>query len=391
LKEDSAATLARNVMQFVNETSFSADLSRSILPYRDLLMAIVVVKASFQIAKDGAVHPCPEQLPISEADAETPLGNIDGDMVPIKPGCDLAILGHAHVAGGRRVLQHTIEIRIGEWTRRVVVSGERTWVKAGTLVRAADPQPFSVMPLGYDRAFGGRASTESFEAAFPDNPGGKGFVHLAEEVDGAPLPNIEEVDQMIARWTDRPLPGGLGPLPRQSAIRLARGADVDVENGVTRMRPAMFSFAHPRMMLAGYPAGAAVAIDGMTPEGRLAFKLPELPLWLEMNLGSKSTVLPLLADTLCVFPDYRRFFVLARRAVVYQFKPHRLRAAVVRAGAGATAAPTKTSTIAGLRAARTAEIPIEPAAADSPIPFELMLELNPLTPIVESLPVCPSE
>ena len=41
-------------------------------------------------------------------------------------------------------------------------------------------------------------------------------VLLSSDVRDTPLPNIEEADQLIGAWTDRPLPAGLAPMPRQS-------------------------------------------------------------------------------------------------------------------------------------------------------------------------------
>lgn len=84
-------------MNFVNDSGFPATIARAQLLYRDLMLATVVMKASFEVNEDGLVTPvAPEaQLPVSEADVETPLGTIDGDVVPIKPACDVALLGHA--------------------------------------------------------------------------------------------------------------------------------------------------------------------------------------------------------------------------------------------------------------------------------------------------------
>jgi len=83
-------------MDFVNRTAFPARVFRAQLLYKNLLMATVVARCSFEVDADGRVSAVEDPLPISEEDLTTPLGTIEGDVVPIKPWCDLAVLGHAY-------------------------------------------------------------------------------------------------------------------------------------------------------------------------------------------------------------------------------------------------------------------------------------------------------
>jgi hypothetical protein len=250
---------------------------------------------------------------------------------------------------------------------------------------ASSPEPFLRLPLTYDRAFGGRAWGEDFGTASGDNPHGKGFVLLPERIEGSALPNIEEQDQLLTDPMQRPLPAGLAPLPRQSTIRLARGAVADPEEGTTRLLPGMFSMAHPRMMLDAYPAGATFQVRGMTPSGSWSFRLPDLRLHVCIDLGDRSHLLRVAVDTLCVFPDYSRFFLVARRALVYQLSPRRRRAITLREGLASAPAKTLGQALADAESGRSFLPRDEPL-----IPFELLRELNPLTDILESLPFCPS-
>lgn len=381
-------------MELINNTPFAVHLARTQTLYRDLMMAIVVIKASYEITPEGVPQQAQEQLPVSEEDVTTALGSIDGDVAPVKQGCDLVVLGHAHTPSGRPARQHRVEVRLGSWRRQLLVLGDRVWCKRGGLLVASEPEPFVQMPLTYDRAFGGVASAGPFETAHSDNPHGIGYVHLPEQAEGKPLPNLEELDQRITRWSDRPLPAGVAPLPRHSAMRVARGARADVEEGVTRVLPGLFSMAHPRMLLDEYPARQRLDLEGMRPEGAWGFALPDLPVWLDVALGERVAQLPAAVDTLCVFPDYARFFLVARRAFIYRILPRRQRNITVRTGALPPA--TRLETLATLATAATSlrgtSVPsvLEPAATNSIVPFELLRELNPMTEIVESLPLCPS-
>jgi hypothetical protein len=323
---------------------------------------------------------------ISEADVVTPLGSIDGDMVPIKGGCDLALLGHALTPGARPVKRSSIELEIGAFKRRLVVSGDRIWQRDGQTLVASEPQFFSSMPLTYEHAFGGTSSCGDFETAHADNPGGKGFMHPGESIEGVSLPNIEEVDQLLQSPTDLPLLAGLAPLPRNCAMRLARGALVDLEEGTSRLLPQMFSMAHPRMILDSYPAGQELRLRGMTLADTWRFRLPELALGLDVMLGPHTHHLPMNVDTICVFPDHRRFYLVARRAFIYQFEPREQRHVRLSfAVPSRSAEPGSFRQLAPALAARFAAL--DPAY-DALLPFELLRELNPMTEILEGLPLC---
>lgn len=87
-------------MDFVNETGFAASIARVQLLYKDFLMATVVVKCTFDVGPDGEARPAAEQIAVSEADVEDELGTIDGDIVPLKSCCDVAVLGNAYAPEG---------------------------------------------------------------------------------------------------------------------------------------------------------------------------------------------------------------------------------------------------------------------------------------------------
>lgn len=227
------------------------------------------------------------------------------------------------------------------------------------------------------------------ETASADNPHGKGFVLMADWIEGTALPTIEEQDQLQTDPMQRPLPAGHAPLPRQLIIRLARGAIADVEEGTTRLLPGMFSMAHPRMMLDAYPAGATFQVRGMTPSASWRFRLPDLMLCATIDLGGRSQQLSLTVGTLCVFPDFSRFFLVARRALVYQLSPRRRRNITLRDGLPSASSTAKTL---GQALAHAQSGPsLLPHDTEPLIPFELLRALNPLTDILESLPFCPSD
>lgn len=377
-------------MDFVNRTAFPAKVFRAQLLYKDLLMATVVAKCSFEVDGDGRVSAVEDPLPISEEDLTTPLGTIDGDVVPIKPWCDLAVLGHAYSHPlGTPVDSVEAVLRIGDFERRVAVIGDRAWTEGTHGLRVTAPAPFVAMPLTYDRAFGGSAVFHGeLRGPYPENPSGRGFVKLREHVAGTYLPNLEEVDQRVRAWDDSPLPAGFAPLPRTSSMRGLRGMDVDVEAQTTRMGPAAFAFAHPRMQLPAYPGGALVETRSLHRRDGWSFVLPTLDLLADVTLGAARYQLPLVPDTLCILPDYNRFFVVARRALVYQFLPERERSISVAMGpiSEVDRAP---STIRAERESPAPALSLGPVSTEMlPLPFDELLQLYPLTDLIEALPLC---
>ena len=383
-------------MKLTNDSGFPATLARAQLLYRDLMLATVVVKASFQVAEDGGVTrvDTEEQLAVSEADVTTDLGTIDGDVVPIKPGCDLALLGHARSPHAERAVDRLlVDLRVGTFSRPVTVFGDRNWTDSSRSPKMTAPAPFTAIPLTYDRSYGGSAvAAAKLVTPYSQNPDGSGYVRLREHVAGTRLPNLEESDQLISSWEQTPLAAGTAPLPRVSSLRLDGGGfAVDIEKEMVQLTPPAFSFAHPRMKLARYPGGETLTVTSVTVGGPWTFTLPVMHFTVAICLGSIRYELPLVVDTLCLFPDYRRFFILARRACVYQLLPERLRTITV--FSGEATAGTATTNIAEQRRAMAPIVPILPAAAPEALPlsFDSLLELYPLTSILETLPLCPSD
>ena len=377
-------------MQLVNQAEFPAELFRAQLFYRDLLMATVVVKAAFEV-RNGIVVPAEEQLAVSEADIETPYGSVDGDAVPIKQGCDLAVLGHAIVPGGRAVRSMSVTVRIGGFSQQLRVLGDRAWVPAGEGHRITDPVPFNVMPLDYTRAYGGWAHhTDELGGPYPENPDGCGFVVRKTNVAGTRLPNLEDPAEPITQWQQRPTPVALIPPPRQSGLRGGRGINVDMESQRISYRPLAFNFAHPKLLLDAYPGGEQVDIEGMSESGRWRFTLPPLSFGARVRLGSREHDLALIPDTLCLLPRHQRLYVVARRALVYQFLPERERSITV-FRAPEPVRDTPTSTISRERASASPSVVIEPDNPDElPLPLEELIANYPLSSIIDSLPLCAS-
>ena len=381
-------------MKLVNDTWLDCHLSRLQLFYKDLLQAVVVVKGSFQVqGSSGEARPSADPSPVLVEDTETPYGPIETEVVPAKAWCDLAVLGHAYSPNPRRpVATRLISLRVGALQRRVRVTGDRTWERSLGGFRPSAPGRFTKLPLRYEYAFGGSArQAGSLRLPHADNPDGRGYVLLKEDVEGTPLPNIEEPDQPIRAWTDQPPAAGLAPLSRRSMLRAQRGIEADLKKMTSRIDSSAFCFSHPKMSLPSYPAAARLTLEGASVRPRWRLRLPEFRYWITVELGDRLYRLPLTPDTVYLMPDEDKVTVVARRTFIYQFLPARMRTVRVTTQPLAVTAAAPTTTIQELRAAPRDDVPIvlEPSRALA-LPLEAMVEAHPMTDLVSGFPICPS-
>ena len=155
---------------------------------------LVALKCTFDILPDGATVISKEQLPVLHAPehyGEPGKSSIklESDLVRTKTTTDVIVVGNAHAPGGLPTSRMEVGIRVGSIKKLLHVYGDRTW---GTLGPTA-PEPFVMMPLVYERAFGG------VDGRSPDpdkdwewrNPVGIGFAVSRENAYGTPVPNIE--------------------------------------------------------------------------------------------------------------------------------------------------------------------------------------------------------
>ncbi len=128
------------------------------------------------------------------------------DMAMPKPQGEVLLHGYAFAPQGKAVPALPVEFHVGPIAKSIHVFGDRCWRGRGNILSViSDPVPFSVMPLTYDRAFGG--------PGWDRNPLGKGFAAIRNERGEEiwPLPNLEHPQRLIASPHDRPEPAGVGP------------------------------------------------------------------------------------------------------------------------------------------------------------------------------------
>jgi hypothetical protein len=312
-------------MELINATRMTVGYNMGLKPSgRELL--VVVIKGTFVLPKSSEqVRLADEQLPLIVADTFTgkpgfsaPVKEID--FAPRKHRCDVLLTGHARAPAGRQVTRMRAGLRVGPMEKSLDVVGDRVWEAGLTGIRASDPQPFTEMPVSYDRAFGGadrHGPDESAHDAYLPNPVGRGWhKHLKNEwVDGTPLPNIEAIGDGVSFPSDKRSPVAFGPLGRGWPQRARYGGTYDQHwlDDVFPFLPTDFDERYyqgaPEDQQLPLPKGSMdVVLSGFTADGPRQFTLPyfEAPVHVFPKRGERENLYATL-DTIVFEPDLGRF------------------------------------------------------------------------------------
>lgn len=310
------------MQELQNTTPFKA----AIVPWLDasgLDYACVVIKATYSLSgRSPALSLADVQVPILSADelhGEPGTSSIRyaADLGPLKPATDVVLVGQAHAPGGSRCHSLDVGVQVGRLKKSARVFGDRRWTRALGSWRVTPPEPFAVMPLIYERAFGG--SDPHCAAPHPvelRNPVGTGFAPSgsADRLDGLPLPNLEDADDLIRSVQSHPAPVGFGFIAPHWLPRRNWVGTYDAEWQRTRcpFLPENFSMRFFNAAPAGLTAtphlqgGEPVRLCGVSAVGELSFRLPSVVLQVSARLRSQPLAEPCTLDTVVLEPERAR-------------------------------------------------------------------------------------
>lgn len=292
---------------------------------------VVAIKGTFDFPKDGkAPRLAQEQVPLVEADTFTGEPGLSAPVYEMdfplrKPRCDVLLNGSAHAPGGKPAKKVRVGLKIGPVAKVFNVVGNRFWQSRGLADLPSAPKPFTVMPISYDRAFGGTDDLHpnpKKHSAYLLNPVGRGYhkENAGELIDGKPLPNTEESKAEVTSPTGKYRPMSFGPLGRGWQPRISYAGTYDqrwLDNEFPFL-PADFRDeyyqAAPSDQQMPFPTGGEeVHLVNLTPEGRTRFRLPQLDMPVLFTLkNGQSEQIQAVADTLVIEPDLRRFTITWR-------------------------------------------------------------------------------
>lgn len=321
-------------MELINSTPLLAQ-SVPLQIRRNGFILLILVKGTFTVRRDGRLRLADEPQPILFGDEyhDPEQGGsvrFESDLVPFKPKADILLAGHAYAPGGRAIPHLETSVQVGSRQQTVVIFGDRYWDPVGNHNYMTPTQPFTTLPLVYERAFGGMDTLNG--AVYAANPVGRGFRAKRPPDDQPfPLPNLERPDQLIQTWQDRPLPAGFGVIGKSWQPRIAylgtydESWEQEQSPGPPRdFRSDYFNAAPPERQVAGYLRGdEAIQLINVTPDGRLQCQLPGLQIQASVTItekdadghpvGATRTETPNLhLDTLGLLPDQRQVCLVWR-------------------------------------------------------------------------------
>ena len=200
------------------------------------------------------------------------LGAIVFDEGMPKQRAEILVKGSAHNCDGACAPTCPVRVKIGTIDKSLYVIGDRHW--KGN--HQSEPQPFSEMPITWDRAFGG----DGFET----NPMGKGFAPV--ETEHGPiqfLPNVELPGKLVTKPSETPESAGLLPYELNWPQRFSKVGTYD-QKWLKELFPGyakdfdwgFFNVAPPDQQIKGHFQGnETLVVEGMHPdEPRLEGRLP---------------------------------------------------------------------------------------------------------------------
>ena len=221
-----------------------------------------------------------------------------------------------------------VNLQFGSMGKSFLVVGDRFWKNGVVSVKSTRPLPFMIMPITYDRAFGGvdrNHQDEKKHKAVMENPIGVGFHHhlKGEFIDGQPLPNTEELKKPIKKPDGTYRPMSFGPVGRgwQPRSTFAGTYDQVWLDEVFPFLPADFDEAYfqaaPLDQQVPYPTGGEpVALMNLTAQEQYWFPFPHIDVlaWFFRKDGEEAESRAVV-DTVVIEPDLKRFTVTCRTAL----------------------------------------------------------------------------
>jgi hypothetical protein len=325
----------------------------------------VIAKRTYQIRSGDVCIPAGTQLPLFSSDKFFDGGDplitsceYETDFYPYKPRCDVVVNGFARTPDKRPVRSMRVEAYVGRQGKAIQVFGDRHCRYApGASPLWTDPEPFTEIPLRYERAYGGvdvRSREDTGALIYPRNPIGKGYAVLntAAAVDGLPLPNLEDPRNLLtretlvtgdlSRWQNQPLSQSFGwhgkswfprcmyagVMPEHLSLyeqtrEVSEGyVAPDQLEAFKRLKMPMMDFrffngAPVEMQMEALAGGEPVLIKGMRHTGDLSFPLPEKAPVIAIDIGAGfQTPTPVL-QTVLIDTERQKLYMAWSGAISY--------------------------------------------------------------------------
>jgi len=312
------------MLQLQNSTPFAA--SMALLPNEEAVDTLyLMVRATFNIGAQWTL--AEQQLPPQESDqywGEPGESSVKyGSDYHLGKCCsDIIMLGDACSPDGNARRELDVSLTVGQVHKNIRIFGDRQWQDG----RISAAQPFTTMPLVYEKAFGGAHFIDDvITAADERNPVGCGFAgeRQVDEMNGHSLPNLESPDDLITHFDQQPMPACFGAVAGHWQPRAQYAGSYD-EAWQTSRAPYLpddfdkrfFNSAHPDLIYPGFlKGGEAVSITHMHPAGTIDFEVPYIKLSAAVSMAGEIRRPAFNLETLLIEPNQLKLAMVWRAAV----------------------------------------------------------------------------
>ena len=322
-------------MELVNATKLVGGYAMSTdKDGREWLVVVAKGTYGFPDQPERELELLDEQMPLVMTDVFSgepgfSAARYENDFAPTKPRCDVLLNGSCHAPGGRLALSVDVGIKVGPLTKAFRVVGPRNY-KAGLFTQRIDPpQPFAVLPITYNTAYGGVDRSNEDPAQhqwYSLNHAGVGYhpKASANDLNDKPMPNTEELGNPVTRPDGSYKPMAFGPIGRAWKQRLRWAGTYD-QKWLDNQFPFLpqdfdtryFQCAAEDQQM-DYPRGGEdVVLWNLTPQGKTTFRLPadlRLPV-LFFGRDGAMTEVPAVIDTVLLDADESRLALVWRASI----------------------------------------------------------------------------
>lgn len=311
------------MLQIKNETAFQ--VARAILlDNSGAHIWVVVIKATFRIGEGSrlTLHETQEPVVTAPIYAGEPGASSlmrETEIVAQHPGTDVTLNATAYAPDGRTVSELDVGVAIADLRSSVRVIGDRRWERGVIGWRKTPAIPFCIMPIRYERAFGGRDSGGEEVR----NPIGCGFATNVNDLEGSPLPNVEDAAAPIDSVHSRPGPIGFGAIPPQWSPRRELAGTFDKEWQRSRaplfpedFNPLHYRSAPPKLWSERYLIGGeSVSLWHLTPIPVVSFRLPRIEVVVYTWIAGEHIRQRVRLDRVILEPDEHKVVLVWRSSL----------------------------------------------------------------------------
>ncbi|MBS1588553.1 MAG: DUF2169 domain-containing protein [Bacteroidetes bacterium] len=312
-------------MELINNTAYPHLLFRTAM-LDDMMAVAPMLRVTYDV-RNGICTPSKEQFwKLDPAPWEGLYGPMESDYVFQRGGIDVMVFGNAVAPNNIPIQRMLVKVAIaGKLSKEIMVIGNRKWKQMVTGLSITNPEPFTEMPIGLANAYGGWAVWDELRFPYSNNPHGKGFIWEKEFADGVPLPNVENPQQLITEWNQKPHPETLGSMP-MCEKKVNHSATINYEKKeLGSLSNTFFNASLPDMIVKELLPGEEIIVEGMTSKGNFKMVVPDHSFSADIFLGTQTNVRKMQIDQIGVEPNIGRAFITYRYPFNYKVIPGKQR------------------------------------------------------------------